>query len=329
MHILILGGGGFLGQKLAKKLLTSSYIMVNGVSGEIHKIILLDRFWPDHKVEDSKLDYIQGDITNEDILKPILESKPEVIFHLAAIVSGEAEKNFELGMHVNLHANLRLLEMIRELHYQPVIVFASTCAAFGAEALGDVNRVIDDYTIPVPQSSYGTQKVMTELLINDYSRKGFLNGRVLRLPTIVVRPGKPNAATSSFVSSIIREPLQGQRANCPVSEDVNVWILSPRAVVQNFIHAAALTNTEIGHRRIINLPGNTIQLKDMVKALDDISGSHASRYIDWTPDAFIQSIVLTWPPFFKTDWADHLGFVKDESIREIIQGFIEDELKTI
>jgi nucleoside-diphosphate-sugar epimerase len=322
MQILILGGGGFLGQKLAKQLLINKTITANGKKEKINKIILLDRFWPEHRVEHAMLEYIPGDLTNEDILKPILQANPEVIFHLAAIVSGEAEKNFELGMNVNLHANLRLLELIRAFHHKPVLVFASTCAAFG----GDVTRMIDDDTIPAPQSSYGTQKVMTELLINDYSRKGFLHGRALRLPTIVVRPGKANAATSSFVSSIIREPLQGFRANCPVSPDVNVWILSPRAVTYNFIHAAALTNETIGQRRIINLPGNTIQLKDMVSALDEISGTQASRYIDWNPDSFIQSIVLTWPPFFKTEWADQLGFIKDESIEEIIKGFIEDEL---
>ncbi|MBK7372594.1 MAG: NAD-dependent epimerase/dehydratase family protein [Saprospiraceae bacterium] len=322
MHILILGGGGFLGQKLAKQLITNQSITVNGVPGQITKIELLDRFWPQHKVEDPILIYTQGDITDEAVVQYALNAKPHVIFQLAAIVSGEAEKNFDLGMQVNLLANLRLLEMIRTMGTRPVVVFASTCAAFG----GEVSRVIDDFTAPAPQSSYGTQKVMTELLINDYSRKGFFHGRVLRLPTIVVRPGKANAATSSFVSSIIREPLQGLAANCPVSEDVNVWILSPRAVTYNFIHAAGLTNAQLGTKRIINLPGNTIQIKDMVTALDDIAGSPVSQWIDWTPDAFIQSIVLTWPPFFKTAWADHLGFIKDESIQDIIKGFIEDEL---
>jgi nucleoside-diphosphate-sugar epimerase len=323
MRILILGGGGFLGQKLAKQLSINKTLSVNGKPGDIDKIQLLDQYWPENKIEDPLIEYIHGDITKEDILRPLLESAPEVIFHLAAIVSGEAEKNFELGMEVNLHANIRLLEMIRHLNFMPVLVFASTCAAFG----GDVTRTIDDDTAPVPQSSYGTQKVMTELLINDYSRKGFLHGRVLRLPTIVVRPGKANAATSSFVSSIIREPLQVQRANCPVSNDVYVWILSPRGVTYNFIHAAGLENDMIGQKRIINLPGNAVQIKDIVLALDEISGTQASQYIDWKPDPFIQSIVLTWPPFFRTDWANQLGFKKDDSIQEIITAFIEDDLK--
>lgn len=325
MRILILGGGGFLGQKLARQLILHQTILVRGQESKITAIQLLDQFWPESKVENQILEYTQGNITDQNIMRAALASAPDVIFHLAAIVSGEAEKNFDLGMQVNLHANLSLLDMIRSFGHKPVVVFASTCAAFG----GDTSRVIDDYTAPIPQSSYGSQKVMTEVLINDYSRKGFLHGRVLRLPTIVVRPGKANAATSSFVSSIIREPLQGLRANCPVNEDVFVWILSPRAVIHNFIHAAGLTEEQIGQQRIINLPGNTIQIKAMVQALDELSGTSTSDLIDWLPDPFIQSIVLTWPPFFKTTWADQLGFIKDESVHAIIKGFIEDELKGI
>ena len=327
MRILILGGGGFLGQKLAQQLVLNGSIAVNGTVTQLSAIQLLDRYWPAHPIADPLLEYTQGDITDESILAEVLNRNPDVIFHLAAIVSGEAEKNFELGMQVNLLANLKLLEMIRALGYHPVVVFASTCAAFGPIDKHATDKFITDFTAPEPQSSYGTQKVMIELLITDYSRKGYLDGRVLRLPTIVVRPGKPNAATSSFVSSIIREPLQGQRANCPVSDDVYVWILSPRAVTHNFIHAASLTSDQLGRKRIINLPGNTIQIKDMVSALDEIAGKSVSHLIDFKPDAFIQSIVLTWPPFFKTRWADELGFVKDESVHAIIRAFVEDELK--
>ena len=327
MRILILGGGGFLGQKLAQQLVINKSITVNGHAGPITAIELVDRFWPEHRIADPLIEYTQGDITDEALLSKTLDRKPDVIFHLAAIVSGEAEKNFDLGMQVNLHANLQLLEMIRTFNHHPVVVFASTCAAFGPIDKKATDQYITDYTAPEPQSSYGTQKVMMELLINDYTRKGYLDGRVLRLPTIVVRPGKPNAATSSFVSSIIREPLQGQRANCPVSDDVYVWILSPRAVTHNFIHAASLTSDQLGRKRIINLPGNTVQIKDMVRALDGIADKPVSHLIDWKPDAFIQSIVLTWPPFFKTSWADELGFIKDESIHAIISAFAEDELK--
>ena len=327
MRILILGGGGFLGQKLAKQLASNKSIKVNGQASLITAIQLVDRFWPEHRIVDPLIEYTQGDITDEAILSKTLECKPDVIFHLAAIVSGEAEKNFNLGMQVNLQSNLRLLEIIRALNNHPVLVFASTCAAFGPIDKRASDQYITDYTAPEPQSSYGTQKVMIELLINDYTRKGYLDGRVLRLPTIVVRPGKPNAATSSFVSSIIREPLQGQRANCPVSDDVYVWILSPRAVTHNFIHAASLTSDQLGRKRIINLPGNTVQIKDMVRALDEIADQPVSHLIDWKPDAFIQSIVLTWPPFFKTSCADELGFIKDESIQGIIRSFAEDELK--
>lgn len=322
MRILILGGGGFLGQKLTAQLVSERNIMVLGQMRTITTIHLLDKSWPQERINNSLLEYTTGDITDEDILLEALQRLPEVIFHLAAGVSGEAEKNFTLGMEVNLYANLRMLDMIKRLNHVPVLVFASSVAAFG----GDPTQTVRDNTIPWPQSSYGTQKVITEYLINDYSRRGWVHGRSLRLPTIAVRPGKPNAATSSFISSMIREPLQGLRANCPVSDDVFIWILSPQKVTHNFIHAAALTNEQLGYQRTINLPGQTVQIRKWVAALDKIAGYAASELIDWVPDAFLQSIVLTWPPFFDTAWADALGFQKDERIEDIIEAFVTDEL---
>lgn len=323
MHILILGGGGFLGQKLAAQLVAQKTINVQGSAGNITSIQLLDKYWPVQPVENPLLEYTTGDITDEEIMLEALQRLPDVIFHLAAVVSGEAEKNFDLGLQVNLQANLRLLENIRTLKKVPVLVFSSTCAAFG----GDPGTTVLDDTMPWPQSSYGTQKVLTEYLINDYSRRGWVHGRSLRLPTIAVRPGKPNAATSSFVSSMIREPLQGLRASCPVSNDVYVWILSPNKVIYNLIHAAALTNKHLGYRRMINLPGQTVQIRQWVAALDNIAGYTASALIDWTPDEFIQKIVLTWPPFFDTALAESMGFQKDERIEDIIQAFVTDELR--
>lgn len=323
MHILILGGGGFLGQKLAAQLVVQKTINVQGSPGNITSIQLLDKYWPVQPVEHPLLEYTTGDITDEEIILEALQRLPDVIFHLAAVVSGEAEKNFDLGLQVNLLANLRLLERIRTLKKVPVLVFSSTCAAFG----GDPAATVLDDTMPWPQSSYGTQKVMTEYLISDYSRRGWVHGRSLRLPTIAVRPGKPNAATSSFVSSMIREPLQGLRASCPVSDNVYVWILSPNKVIYNLIHAAALTNKRLGYRRMINLPGQTVQIRQWVAALDKIAGYAASAFIDWTPDEFIQKIVLTWPPFFDTSLAEKLGFQKDERIEDIIQAFVTDELR--
>ena len=324
MRIIIFGGGGFLGKKLTLSLLNQGQLSLNGeVPVAISKLVLFDKIMPSGFPNDPRLELIEGDICEEGTIRSLLEQPTDVIFHLAAIVSGEAEKNFDLGMQVNLYASMQLLELCRELNIQPVIVFASSCAVFG----GELTDTIYDDTAARPQSSYGTQKAITEMLINDYSRRGFVDGRILRLPTIVVRPGKPNAATSSFASSIIREPLQGERATCPVSADTKIWILSPRRVTENFIHAAVLEASTLGTDRIVTLPGLTTSVKEIVDNLEDIAGKETTALIDFQPDPFIQSIVLTWPPQFLPKRATELGFKRDGSIREVIEAFMEEELE--
>lgn len=317
MHILILGGGGFLGRRLAKELIETGGL----TQGELNRLTLMDITFPEDMPQDTRLECIEADFSDEAVIGSILQRQPDVIFHLAAIVSGEAEKNLELGMNVNFHASLQLLELCRMLAFYPRIVFASSCAVFG----GDVTKVVLDETSPKPRSSYGTQKAMVELLINDYSRKGFIDGRCLRLPTIAVRPGKPNAATSSFVSSIIREPLHGISASYPVPPETEVWIQSPKRVVQNFIHAANIDGKILGDDRIFNLPGLTVSIKEMINSLEQITSADVARLILQEPDAFIQSIVLTWPPHFDTLRSDQLGFVRDLSSEEIIRSYIEEE----
>ncbi len=315
MEIIIFGGGGFLGRKLGMTLLQQEQLVVDGAEPQpITKIILFDKKIQGDFPDDQRLELMEGDICDEDKIRTLLASKPAVIFHLAAIVSGEAEKNFDLGMQVNLHASLQMLEISRHLACQPVFVFASSCAVFGE----DPATVIRDRTASFPRSSYGTQKAIVDLLINDYSRKGFINGRALRLPTIVVRPGKPNAATTSFVSSIIREPLNGQRAVCPVAPSTPVWILSPQKVIRNFIHAAGINASQLGVNRLINLPGITVTIADMVNSLETVAGKEATSLIDWEADEFLQSIVLTFPTFFETQRALKLGFVKDDNFEEVI-----------
>jgi nucleoside-diphosphate-sugar epimerase len=272
--------------------------------------------------DDPRLEVVEGDICDLETIQDTLGTYTDLIFHLAAVVSGEAEKNFDLGMKVNLQASMQILEHCRWMKRAPVLVFASSCAAYGIEQ----PEVIRDNTAPSPQSSYGTQKVMVDLLINDYSRRGFIDGRSLRLPTIAVRPGKPNAATTSFVSSIIREPLQGKRANCPVPNDIKLWIHSPGKVVENFIHAAHIPAQAFKNNRVVNLPGLTVTVKDMVDALASVAGKETADLIDWEPDAFIQSIVLTIPREFDTKKAMALGFHGDESLPDIIKEFITEEL---
>lgn len=317
MRILILGGGGFLGRRLAKELLQNGGLAL----GELDKLTVVDIDFPEAMPQDSRLELIEADIGEEVIMRTLLLQSPEVIFHLAAIVSGEAEKHFDRGMNLNLHASLDLLELCRALNVHPRIVFASTCAVFG----GDTSKVITDETAPKPLSSYGTQKAIVELLMNDYNRRGFVDARCLRLPTIAIRPGKPNAATSSFVSAIIRDPLSGKRASYPVPPETEVWIQSPKRVIQNFIHAANLDGDILGRDRIINLPGLTTSVLELIDSLEQLTNIEVIKLIDHKPDAFLQSIVLTWPPRFHPERAVRLGFVADTSPKEIIRLYMEEE----
>lgn len=319
MRILILGGGGFIGHRLAGALLKGRRLK----QGPVTQVTIADVSFPSERINDPRVKYDRGDFSNEVFLASLLVEVPDLIFHLAAIVSGEAEKNFELGMNVNFHASLFLLEYCRKQDIRPQIVFSSSCGVFG----GDVNKVVADDTAPKPRSSYGTQKAMVELLINDYSRRKFVDGRTLRLPTIAVRPGKPNAATSSFISSIIREPLNGLPASYPVALQSKFWIQSPMRVVENLIHAANLDEYLLGDDRMITLPGLTVSIEEMINSLEAVAGKEVTRLVTHQPDEFLQRIVLTWPPHFDTARADALGFVKDGSIEEVIRNYLE-ELKT-
>lgn len=324
MRVIIFGGAGFIGKKLALELLDRGEIAIDGSEPKpISELVLFDKFKAEGLPEDDRLVIISDDICDTTIIEKLLSKHVDVIFHLAAVVSGEAEKNFELGMQVNLHANLNLLEQCRALDYAPTLVFASSCGVFG----GELTDVIEDQTGPTPKSSYGTQKAVVDLLINDYTRRGFIKGRAIRLPTIAIRPGKPNAATSSFMSSIIREPLQGKTANCPVSPETKVWILSPKKVVENFIIACELPNEAWKGNWVVNLPGLTTSIEKMVEQLEAVGGKQASDLVTWESDEFLQSIVLTWPPEFVTAKGIELGFKQDENVRDIIQIFIDEELQ--
>lgn len=321
MRVVILGGGGFLGRRLAEELIEKGGL----VTGKISRVTVVDIGFAEDMPKDPNLNCIKGDFSDEATMEKILLEKPDVIFHLAAIVSGEAEKNLDLGMKVNFHASLQLLELCRKLAIHPRIVFSSSCGVFG----GDVSKVVRDHTAAKPRSSYGTEKVMVELLMNDYSRRGFVDARVLRLPTIAVRPGKPNAATSSFVSAIIREPLNGKRATYPVPPETAFWIQSPQRVIQNFIHAANLNETVLNGDRVINLPGLTVTVAEMINSLRQITSAEVTNLIQYEHDPFLESIVLTWPPHFDTQRADKLGFVRDASAEEIIRLYIDEENITI
>ena len=323
MKVLVLGGSGFLGKRLVKSLLEKESLNIASKGSEkLTKLVLFDTSKPTALPDDDRLECLEGDICDKSTIKNLLAGKFDLIFHLAAIVSGEAEKKFELGMDVNLEASLFLLEECRQSNHAPVLVFASSCAVFG----GLDNKVVEDHIASTPKSSYGTQKAIVELLINDYSRRGFVDGRSLRLPTIAIRPGSANAATSSFASAIVREPLHRQTTNCPVSKTTQIWILSPRKVTDHFLHAASIDGSTLGANRIITLPGLTTSVHEMCVAMDKLSEHSPSQLISWERDPFIESIVHTWPTKFKPTRALQLGFKPDSNIEEIIGIFMEEEL---
>ena len=323
MKIVITGGGGFIGRKLAQALLADGLQRDGKPVGPIDKLVLVDAVAPAPiKSAPGQVECIEGDVSDAGLIGRIIGNDTDSVFHLAAVVSGAAEADFDLGMRVNLDGTRVLLEACRRLPKPARLVFTSSVAVFG----GRLPPVLNDDTPLRPETSYGGQKAMGEFLVADYSRKGFLDGRSLRLPTIVVRPGKPNKAASSFASSILREPLSGQPVDCPVAPETGVWILSPRRVVEALRHAHDLPVSTFEGNRSLNLPGITTTVADMVEGLRKAAGEGAVKRIRWQADEVIRRIVRTWPVRFDASRALGMGFKADASIDAVIAGFIEDEL---
>ena len=317
MKILITGGGGFLGFRLARTLLA------RGALGgtPIASITLLDGAFPPGVENLHKVKAVTGDVSDEKTIASVCLPDTDAIFHLAAVVSGQAESDFDLGMRVNLKGIELLLAQMRKCAKPPRLVYTSSVAAFG----GELPEVLDDSTIANPQTSYGAQKVIGEYLITDYTRKGFIDGRSLRLPTIVVRAGKPNAAASSFACGVIREPLNGVISECPVAPETGVWLLSPGKVVDAFIHAWELPPEAWGAQRWLNLPGITASVAQMVEAMRKVAGDAAAKRVLYKADARIQAIVKTWPVNFRTPRALKMGFKPDADVESVIRDYITDE----
>jgi len=322
MKVVITGGGGFLGLKLARALLVRGH--VGGAPGKattITQLTLLDAAFPPDLPKDARLKIVTGDLADAATLEAVVTPDTGCAFHLAAVVSGAAEADYDLGMRVNLDGTRLLIERLRKCAHPPKLVFTSSVAAFG----GDMPPVLDDAFTPTPQTSYGTQKVIGEYLIADASRKGLIDGRALRLPTIVVRPGKPNAAASSFASGILREPLNGVPSVCPVDASTGVWLLSPRRVIEAFIHAAELPAEAWPTTRTVNLPGITVSVAEMLDALGRVAGDAVKKRVSFAPDARIQAIVRTWPVRFETPRGKALGFRADPDIETVIRDYLADE----
>ncbi len=307
MKILITGGGGFIGSQLAAALKKKH---------PEAKITLLDMAFPPGL--DREFACMAGDMASAEVIARALGNDTDSIFHMAAVVSGGAEADFDLGYRVNLDGTRALLEACRKLAKPPKFVFASSVAAFG----GKLPEVLDDSTTPTPQTSYGAQKVISEYLIADFTRKGMIDGRSLRLPTIVVRPGKPNLAASSFASGIIREPLNGVVSECPVPDTTGVWILSPKRVVEAFIHAHDLPGSAWPSSRVVNLPGITLTVREMIDAMGRVAGPDPLGRVKFVPDARIQGIVKTWPVRFRTERALEMGFKADADFETAVRDYL-------
>jgi len=310
-----------LGRKLAERLSRDGAIA--GARGSQMSLVdVVEAALPDGAT--FRVDALVADVADAGVVADLVLSRPDVVFHLAAVLSGEAEADFEKGYRVNVDGTRFLLDAVRRVGsgYRPRFVFASSIAVFGApfpETIGD-----DFHTTPL--TSYGTQKAIGELLLSDYSRRGYLDGVGIRLPTICVRPGRPNRAASGFFSSIIREPLNDEEAVLPVPEHVRHWFASPRAAVDFLVHAAAIESAALGDRRCLTMPGVSETVAGQIAALQSVAGDAVVRLIRHEPDETIMRIVAGWPGKFDARRALELGFRAEVDFEQIVRVYVEDEL---
>ena len=316
MQIIVTGGAGFLGQRVARTLLSGDM--------KFDHLLLVDIVEPQKPNDDKRLECRQLDLSDAGAARTIINSETSIIFHLAAVVSSHAEKEFDAGWKVNLDITRYLLEACRHTRQGIRFVFSSSLAVFG----GELPAIVNDNTAVTPMSSYGTQKAMCEFLVNDYSRKGFVDGISLRLPTVCVRPGRPNLAASSFVSSIIREPLRREEAVCPVSIKLPLFLSSPATIINNLIHAASIETSNLKWKTI-NLPGITTTVEEMLAALRRVTDKETVARVKFVPDDSIGRIVSTWPGAIDNSRALELGFRADEKFDNFIHQYIADNQQLV
>jgi nucleoside-diphosphate-sugar epimerase len=326
LRVIVTGGAGFLGAALARRLLASPLSVGGAEAATVTDLVCVDLVPPPHDVaSDARIQVRTGQLG--DLLGTLPHA--DLLFHLAGVVSGAAEADFDLGMRTNLDQTRALLDYARAHDRPPVLVFTSSLAVFGSDpAIGPIG-IVDDDTLPRPQSSYGVQKFIGEQLVADYTRKGFVRGRSIRLMTVSVRPGRPNAAASAFLSGIIREPLSGQHAVCPVPPDTPVALSSPRRTLDGILRAASVTDAAWGSRTAMNLPALTTTPGQMVAALRRVAGDQVASLVDWTEDPAVMNIVGSWPASFRTPRADRLGLHADTSFDDVIRDYIESSSRNL
>lgn len=317
MNILIIGGGGVIGQKLAASLAKRGELRGKAIT----KMTLADVVDPLSIEAGFEVETMRCDIADPSSVASMVTEDTDVIYLLAAIVSAHAEEDFEAGWQINMIGTLNVLERARTLGTKPVVVFTSSIAVYG----GEVPDPIIDHSFLNPQTSYGAQKAVGELLINDYSRKGYVDGRGFRLPTISVRPGKPNRAASSFMSSILREPLNGEDAICPVDEDFLHYYLSPRKCVENLIKGAEIAETDLGQNRCMMMPGRMWSIRQVIDAMTAVAGPEPAQRIQWQPQLEVQRIVKGWRFDLRPEKSLKLGLEADASFEDNIRYYLEDD----
>ena len=316
MQIIVTGGAGFLGSRVIRALLAGAG-KKEGLPG-FDRIVSVDL--APCPVDDARVSSVTGDIADPGFVRGLVTADTVGIYHLAAVLSGQSEQDFDLSMRVNVDGTRALLEAARATGRAPRFVFASSLAVFG----GEMPAVVPEVMATMPASSYGAQKAIGEILVNDYSRKGFVDGRVCRLPTIVVRPGKPNSAASSFASGIIREPLAGIASNCPVPLDTKMWLSSPDVVVSNLVHALAVPGERIGGWRVLNLPGICVTVGQMLESLERVGGPAPRALVTEQPEQRVIDIVCSWPGDFEVSRPLALGFTRDGDFDAVVQQYKDE-----
>lgn len=318
MKVSILGAGGFLGKKLAARLAKDGVLGGRAITG----LTLFDLRAPTAPAAPLPVRCMGGDVADPAAVAAAIPAGTEVVFHLAAVVSAAAEADYDLGMKVNLHGTLAVLAACRALGTRPRVVFTSSVASFG----GGQEAVVPDDGRQLPTNSYGAQKAIGELLLQDATRRGFLDAVSIRLPTVMVRPGRPNKAASSFVSAIVREPLLGLSTDCPVPPDFAVWICSPRSAMEWLLHAATMDTGPLGIDRGINPPGRSATVAKMLEALAAVAGNEARDKVGFVFDREVHDIVAGWPAAFTATRARRLGFTEQEPLEDLVRAFIADDL---